>query len=73
MQEGTMTAHNSRKGKAVARQVAKTTPEPTAEHWPEVVRYALESWSRTARLCVLVIVIGALLLLAVRLGLRFWV
>ena len=73
MQEGTMTAHNSHKRKAVARQVAKPTPEPTAEHWPEVVRYALESWSRTARLCVLVIVIGALLLLAVRLGLRFWV
>ena len=67
-----MTAHNSHRGKAVARQAAKPAPQPPAEHWPEVVRYALESWSRTARLCVLVIVIGALLLLAVRLGLRFW-
>ncbi len=67
-----MTAHNRRKGRAVARQVAKPPPEPAAEHWPEVIRYALESWSRTARLCVLVIVIGALLLLAARFGLRFW-
>ena len=67
-----MTAHKSRKGKAVVRQVARPTPEPAAEHWPEVVGYALRDWPHTLRLCVLVIVIGAVLLLAVRLGLRFW-
>lgn len=36
-----------------------------------VVRYALENWPRTARLCVIVVV-GAVLLVAVALGFRFW-
>jgi uncharacterized membrane protein len=36
------------------------------------VRFALENWRRTVRLCVLVAVVGAVLLLAVRLGFRFW-
>jgi hypothetical protein len=40
--------------------------------WPEVVRYALENWPRTLRLCVIMIVVGAVLLLAVQLGFRFW-
>ena len=66
-----MTAHR-KASKAVARKVAKPTPEPAAEHWPEVVRYALRDWPHTLRLCVLVIVIGAVLLSAVRLGFRFW-
>lgn len=70
-----MTARKIRRGKAVARQDAKPTPptpEPPAEHWPEVVRYALQDWSSTARFCVIAIVLGAMLLLAVRLGLRVW-
>jgi hypothetical protein len=37
-----------------------------------VVRYAIDDWRRTALLCVLVVVVGAVLLLAVRLGLHFW-
>jgi hypothetical protein len=40
--------------------------------WPGVVRFALEDWPRTLRLGVLVVVVGAVLLLAVRLGFRFW-
>lgn len=66
-----MTAHNSRKGKAVVRQVTKPAPEPAAEHWPEVVRYALESWSRTVRLCVLLV--AFIVLIAALAALRFWV
>jgi hypothetical protein len=46
-------------------------PEPRSG-WPGVVRYALENWPRTVRLCVIVIVVGAVLLLAVQLGFRFW-
>lgn len=67
-----MTARKNRRGKAVARQAAKPmppTPEPPAEHWPEVFRYALGSWSRTARACVIATVLVALILLAIHLGL----
>jgi hypothetical protein len=39
--------------------------------WPGVVRYALENWPRTVRLCVIAIVVGAVLLLAIRLRFRF--
>jgi hypothetical protein len=46
-------------------------PEP-GTGWPGVVRYALENWPRTLRLCVIVIVAGAVLLLALQLGFRFW-
>jgi hypothetical protein len=59
-----------------ARVVARRQgpePEPGRSGWPDVVRYAIDDWRRTALLCVLVIVVGAVLLLAVRLGLRFWV
>jgi hypothetical protein len=71
--------------KAVAKKSARSPaprhaqdpppPEPEAQPgsgWPGVVRYALENWPRTARLCVIVVVAGAVLLLAVMLGLRFW-
>jgi hypothetical protein len=37
-----------------------------------VIRYAIEDWRRTALLCVIVVVVGAVLLLAMRLGFRFW-
>lgn len=65
-----------RSSKAVANKSAPApTPDPESDRpgWPGVVKYALESWPRTVRLCVLVIVVGAMLLLAVRLGFRFWV
>lgn len=73
-----MTAHR----KAVAKKPAPPraaapapTPEPESDRsgWPGVVWYALEDWPRTARLCVLVVVVGAMLFLAVRLGFRFWI
>jgi hypothetical protein len=56
--------------KAIARK--PRTQSPPEPGWPGVVRFALEDWARTARLCVLVVVAGAVLLLAVRLGLHFW-
>jgi hypothetical protein len=67
-----MTARKNRRGKTVARQAAKPAPpmpEPPAERWPEVFRYALGSWSRTARACVIATVLVVLLLLAVHFGL----
>jgi hypothetical protein len=71
-----MTAHR----KAVAKKQAPPCapapesiprPEP-GTGWPGVVRYALENWPRTVRLCVIVVVIGTVLLLAMHLGFRFW-
>jgi hypothetical protein len=61
--------------KAIARKPrTQSLPEPESHcsGWPGVVRFALENWPRTVRLCVLVAVVGAVLLLAVRLGFRFW-
>lgn len=60
--------------KSAARRRPAPTPEPESDRsgWPGVARFALESWPRTARLCVLVVVVGAVLLLAMRLGFRFW-
>ena len=60
--------------KAIARKPrTQSLPEPQSESgWPGVVRYALRDWAHTLRLCVLVVVIGAVLLLAVRLGFHFW-
>jgi hypothetical protein len=60
--------------KAIARKPStQSRPEPDSEAgWPGVVQDAIDSWARTARLCALVVVVGAVLLLAVRLGLRFW-
>lgn len=55
------------------RRPAVRKSEPESGGWPGVVRYALDDWPRTARLCVIVVVAGAVLLLALRLGLRFWV
>lgn len=75
-----MTAHR----KAVAKkQASPCAPAPaptsapeleskTGSGWPGVVRYALENWPRTVRLCTIVVVVGVVLLLAVRLGFRFW-
>jgi hypothetical protein len=48
-----------------------SAPEP-GSGWPGVVRYALEDWPQTVRLCVIVVVVGAMLLVAVQLGFRFW-
>jgi hypothetical protein len=56
------------RGKAIAGK-----PDPNlVAGWPAVVRYAIDSTPRTARLCVILVVVGAVLLLAVLLGLRFW-
>lgn len=69
-----MSAHRPAKS-SPARAVARKQdpePEPGRFGWPDVVRYAIDDWRRTALLCVLVVVVGAVLLLAVRLGLHFW-
>jgi hypothetical protein len=69
-----MTAHRPAKpspANAVARK-QDAEPEPGRLGWPDVVRYAIDDWRRTALLCVLVVVVGAVLLLAVRLGFHFW-
>ena len=68
-----MTPHRPAKSsptKAVARK-QDPEPEPGRFGWPDVVRYAIDDWRRTALLCVLVVVVGGVLLLAVRLGLHF--
>ena len=54
--------------KAIARK--PRTQSPPEAGWPEVVRFALENWARTVRLYGLVLVVGAVLLLAVQLGLH---
>jgi len=59
--------------KSAANRTPSSAPEPEPEPgWPGVVRYALRDWARTLRLYGLVVVVGAVLLLAVRLGLHFW-
>jgi hypothetical protein len=51
----------------------QSQPEPELrDGWPGVVQYALTNWQRTLRACVLSIVAFAMLLLAARLGVRFW-
>jgi hypothetical protein len=70
-QEDTMTAHkpaNSSPGKTVAR---KQDPEPPEDGWPAVVRYAIDSTSRTMRFCAIILVAGVVL--AALLILRLWV
>jgi len=52
-------------------RLASVSAEP-GSGWPGVVRYSLENWPRTMRLCMIVVVVGAVLLLAAELGLRFW-
>jgi hypothetical protein len=72
--EGAMTAHRPAKtapGRTVTRK-QDPVPEPGRWGWPDVIRYAIEDWRRTALLCVIVVVVGAVLLLAMRLGFRFW-
>ncbi len=72
-----MTAQRRR---AVAKkQAPPRAPMPAAapesesgSGWAGVVRYALEDWPQTVRLCVVVLAVGAVLLLAVRLGFKFW-
>lgn len=67
-------------GKAIARKSARvpkpqSRPEPEFDRsgWPGVVRFAIEDWARTARLCVVLLVVGvvlgALIVLRLRLGL----
>ena len=57
--------------KAIARRPKPySPPEPDRSGWPGVLRFALENWARTARLCVIMAVVGGVLLLAVRLGLH---
>jgi hypothetical protein len=68
MQEGTMTARSNRQGRAVAK---KPDPQPSTNRW-DVIRYAIDDNGRTIRLCVIVLVVGMVLLLAVRLGLHIW-
>ena len=79
--EGVMTAQHRKA--AVKKQAPPSAslpapapasaPEPgPGSGWPGVVRFALENWQRTVRLCVIVVVVGAVLLLAVELGFRFW-
>lgn len=55
--------------KKVARE---QDPEPSDNGWPAVIRYAIDSTSRTVRLCAIALVFGVLVLLAMRLGLRLW-
>jgi hypothetical protein len=65
-----MTARKPAKPSA-HKKVAKTQdPEPPDNGWPAVVRFALEDWPRTVRLCAIGLVFGVLLLLAMRLGPR---
>jgi hypothetical protein len=64
MREGAMTGYR----KAIARK----PQSPPESGWPGVVRYALRDWGCTLRLCVIVVAVGGVLLLAVMLGLRFW-
>ncbi len=52
---------------------SRLDPEPPEDGWPAVVRYAIDSTSRTVRFCAIVLVAGVVLLLAVLLGLRLWV
>lgn len=40
--------------------------------WRGTLEVPLESWPRTIRLCVMIVVMGTLGVLAVRLGFRFW-
>lgn len=60
--------------KAIAREPGpQSLPEPEIESgWPGVVRYALRDWGFTLRLGAIVVAVGAVLLLAVMLGLQFW-
>jgi hypothetical protein len=65
----------AKKSASVSAPAPKPQSLPETESgsgWPGVVRYALRDWPHTVRLCVLVVVVGAVLLLAMRLGFRFW-
>jgi len=64
-----MTAHRKAR-KAVAKKprsapAPRRASKPARQHpkrgWPGVVRFALENWPRTARLCLLVVVAGVVL------------
>lgn len=57
-----------RQSRAVAR---KPDPQPPTNRW-DVIRYAIDDNGRTIRLCLIVAVVGAVLLVAVVLGVRFW-
>ncbi len=52
--------------------VRKSDTKPDRSGWPDVVWHAIDDWRRTLRLCLIVVVVGAVLLLAARLGLRLW-
>jgi len=64
-----MTAHRKAR-KAVAkkprparapRRASKPAPQHPKRGWPGVVGYALENWPQTARLCLLFVVAGVVL------------
>jgi hypothetical protein len=74
-----MTARSSRQSSAVAKKSARQrAPAPAHEResdrsgWPGVVRYALENWPCTVRLCVIVVVAGVVLAALIVLRLRLW-
>lgn len=67
-----MTARKPAKPSAHKKVAKKQDSDPSDNGWPALVRYAIESTSRTARLCIILVVVGVLVLLAMRLGLRLW-
>jgi hypothetical protein len=69
-----MTARKPAKSSPAKAVAKRQDPEPELGRfgWPDVVRYAIDDPRRTALLCVIVVVVGAVLLLAMRLGFRFW-
>lgn len=67
-----MTAHRPAKPSPTKTVARKQDLKPPENGWPAVVRYAIDSTPRTVRFCVIILVAGMVLLLAVILGLRFW-
>jgi hypothetical protein len=72
LQEDTMTERKRAKPSRSKKIAKKQSTDPAEGGWPAVVQFALEDWPRTVRLCVIGLVFGVLLLLAVLLGLRLW-
>ena len=72
LREDTMTARKPAKPSRRKKISKRRNSEQPENGWPAVVRYALEDWPRTVRLCVVGLVFGLLVLLAMRLSLQFW-
>jgi hypothetical protein len=66
-----MTARRPAKPSPATALARKQNLDPPTNRW-DVIRYAIEDNARTVRLCVIVVVVGAVLLLAATLGLQFW-